>query len=138
MRKSTLPEHPNLLFLIIIFDLLALAAIFGLYSSNWVGDAGQRISLSQKPASALKIAERHVIVKVFAHAHRNCMVGNKLVPFEELPAEFIRLKNDHQIEEILLMVDGDARIERGRQVISFINSAGLDCVLVSESKLITE
>lgn len=133
-HKLNLPEHPNIIFLIIVFDILVLVTIYGLYGTNWVGQSGYQLKLPSSPKAYLPISANHLLVKVFSEDQANCIIGKKAVPFTALPKELERQKSEFQIEEVLLMIDRDAPISREREIVSVIQELGLKCTIVTEPK----
>jgi len=131
-HQLTLPKHPSLLFLIIVFDLFALVAVYGLYGTNWVGSAGIPVKLSQLQARALDIDERSLVVKIFPDSSPNCIVNKKAVPLTNLQQELEQAKEAINADQVLLMVDDEASIARERQVLEMVKSLNLDCILIGE------
>lgn len=133
-HKLSLPDQPSAVFLIIVFDLFALVAVYGLYGSNWVGQTGQEINLPTAETAPLSIAEKHIIVKVFNDSAQNCVVGKKAIPFTELEKALKEAREDLEVEEVLLMIDTESSIKREREVISLIQGLGMECSLIAKPK----
>ncbi len=131
-HKLNLPEHPNIIFLIIVFDLFVLVSIYGLYGTNWIGQSGYQLKLPSSPKAYLPISPNHLLVKVFSEDQANCIIGRKAVPFTSLSSELEQQKNDFKIEEVLLMIDENAPISRERELVSMIQALGLKCTIVTE------
>lgn len=133
-HKINLPDQPNAVFLIIVFDIFVLVAVYGIYGSNWVGQAGEEIALPTSDSAPLSISENHIIVKVFPGTRRKYIVGKKAVPYEELPTELKRVQEELGIEEVLLMMDIGATIEQERAIFSIIQDLGMRCSIVAEPR----
>lgn len=131
-HKLSLPDQPSAVFLIIVFDLFALVAVYGLYGSNWVGQTGQEINLPTAETAPLSISENHIIVKVFNDSAQNCIVGKKSLPFSELGSALKTAREELDIEEVLLMIDMESSIKREREVISLIQGLGMKCSLIAK------
>lgn len=134
-HKLNLPEHPNIAFLIIVFDIIALAAVYGLYSTNWVGQAGFNLELAQSEGAPLIISEKSIVVKILPERSAQCIVGNKAILYSELTQELTQAHEEHAINEVLLMFDKGTSVEKEQQVISLVQRIGMQCTLVYESKL---
>ncbi len=131
MHKLTLPKHPNVLFLVIVFDLLALVAAYGFYATNWVGEAGIPVKLSSHEAHSYELSDHHVVVKIFTDRSNNCVVGQSAVPLNRLKHELNSLKEERGIDQVLLMIDEGASVSRERSAIAITKELDLSCILVT-------
>lgn len=129
--QLNLPKHPNIIFLIIVFDIFALAAVYGLYSTNWVGEAGIPVKLTTQEAQNFPLSENHLVVKIFAAPADQCIVGRSSIPYAELESELSAAKTTREVDQVLLMIDKNASVAREREVIALVKSLDLTCILVA-------
>jgi len=132
--QLSLPKHPNIIFLIIVFDIFSLVAVYGIYSTNWVGEAGIPVKLTTQEAQNFPLSDKHLVVKVFAAPADQCIVGRTSVPYAELTSELSVAKDLQGIDQVLLMIDKDASVQREREVISAVKSLDLSCILVAAAE----
>ena len=132
-HKLNLPDQPNVVFLIIVFDIIALAAVYGLYGTNWVGQVGQEVELNQGSLKPLKVSERNIVLKVFEDTAPNCILGKTSIPLQALEKELTQAISLYQIEEVLLMIDKNASVERKLATIDTIQGLDLKCSIVYET-----
>jgi len=133
-HKLNLPETPNIILLIIVFDLLALVMVYGLYGTNWIGQAGQIVELPTADASPLQISDKHILIKVFGAHNPQCIVGKNSIPYTELEEELVKQQEEFNIEEVLLMTEKSASVEREREVLALIQKLNLRCTLIAKPR----
>jgi len=130
-RKLNLPQHPNILFLIIVFDLFALVAVYGLYSSNWVGEAGIPVKITSQEAQNFPLSEHHITLKVFPEPANHCVLGSTSVPYQDLYERLLASKEQHGIDQVLLITDKRTSVQKEREVINTLKSLDLSCILIA-------
>lgn len=131
-HKLSIPDQPNVLFLIIVFDLIALLGVYGLYASNWVGQGAQPVQLPQGGFGTTQLSEKGIIVKIFPEPSKQCVIGNKILPLEDLEEELLTLQDKFGVDEVLLMMDVACSVSRERDVFMRIQSLELNLLLVTE------
>ena len=133
-HKLNLPKHPNILFLVIVFDIFALVVVYGLYSSNWVGESGIPVKLTSREAQNFPVSDNHLALKIFPAPANHCILGNLSVPFDQLEEELKSAQEERNTDQILLMTSKDASVETEREVIALLNKLDLSCILVTNTK----
>lgn len=133
-RELNLPKHPNILFLIIIFDLFALVAVYGLYSSNWVGEAGIPVKITSQEAQNIPISDNHIIVKILPEPADHYIIGSNAVQIIEFADHLEQAVTDYKIDQVLLITDKNASVEREREIIKIVRDLRLSCILVADNK----
>jgi len=130
-RELNLPKHPNIVFLIIVFDLFALVAVYGLYSSNWVGEAGIPIKLNSSKAQNFPISENHISLKVLPAPANHYILGNSSIPSTELAEKLEYFKVNHNVDQVLLITDQNTTVQKEREVLNIIKNLNISCILVA-------
>ena len=126
------PNRPNLLFLVVVFDIFILTIVYGLYGSNWVGQAGQQLNLTQESPSEIFEMKRPVEVKIFNPPAQQCLLGQKSIAYEDLKTELKKLMLENNIESVLLMIDKNAPVFKEREVLNIFRSLQLKVYYVAE------
>ncbi len=129
-----LPRHPSVIFLICVFDLFVLVAVYGLYATNWVGAAGIPLKLTSLEAQNLTLSEHHIAVRLYPEPAENCLVGINTVPFTELGSALQQIAEASPLDQVLLVVDHRTSVERERYALQTIQELNMECVLVAEPK----
>lgn len=130
-HKLNLPDQPNVIFLVIVFDLLALVGVYGVYGSNWVGKTGYEMELSSSSAD-VKLSENYVTLRIFDESDDFCILAGRSVKFSELTASLAELQESILVDQVLLMVDSKTSVAKERRVLAILEQLDLECVLVTE------
>lgn len=132
MRHSlTIPEKPQLLYLLAVVDIIALIAIYGVYSNSWIGNNGTPIELP-KVSSPLTIQGKSISLQVKGSGR--ILLGKKLISQEDLSQELKYAKEVKKMENILLLVDLNVPVQLERKYIAEIQQANLKCILISQDE----
>ena len=127
-----LPERPNIIFLIFAVDIFFLIGCYTLYGSNWVGQAGQELTLESSQASPIQFSDKALQVRVFGPENPQCIVGSKSIPLSEIKQELLDQQKAHGVDEILLIIDQSASVAKERELLGLFQQLQLKVYLIAE------
>lgn len=133
-NKINIPDQPHALFLIIVFDLFALVAVYGLYATNWIGQSGYPISLPNAQTAPLHVASNHTVLKLPSQTSNLCIVGNKAIPIDQLEQHLNTQIAQYDLKEVLIMTDKNVPVFKERNIIATVQKLGLQCSLIAEPR----